>query len=59
MANLLYLFKRFNPGQKLKLNFAADDYEGEDAPEVATASEVRGEAAADEDIEAVVERATV
>ncbi|CAL2271963.1 unnamed protein product [Prunus armeniaca] len=73
MANLLYRFKRFNPGQKLNLNFAADppsllegireemidDYEGEDAPEVATASEVRGEASADEDIEAVVERATV
>ncbi|KAL6284824.1 hypothetical protein ACE6H2_015753 [Prunus campanulata] len=46
MADLIYRFKRFNPGQKLNLNFAADppplpegiteemieEYEGEDAP---------------------------
>ncbi|BBG99218.1 hypothetical protein Prudu_008831 [Prunus dulcis] len=45
MADMLYRFKRYNPGQKLNLNFAADppplpegiteemikDYEGEDA----------------------------
>ncbi|KAI5312713.1 hypothetical protein L3X38_041887 [Prunus dulcis] len=48
MADLVYLFKRFNPGQKLNLNFGTDppplpegvteemieDYEGEDAPPV-------------------------
>ncbi|XP_034229566.1 uncharacterized protein LOC117638567 [Prunus dulcis] len=47
MADLMYRFKRYNPGQKLNLNFAADppplpegiteemieDYEGEDAAE--------------------------
>ena len=47
MADMLYRFKRYNPGQKLNLNFAADppplpegmtedmieDYEGEDAAE--------------------------
>ncbi|XP_020424639.1 KNR4/SMI1 homolog [Prunus persica] len=47
MADLLYRFKRYNPGQKLNLNFIADppplpegiteemieDYEGEDAAE--------------------------
>ncbi|CAL2276739.1 unnamed protein product [Prunus armeniaca] len=47
MADLLYRFKRYNPGRKLNLNFIADppplpeglteemieDYEGEDAPE--------------------------
>ncbi|BBH09468.1 hypothetical protein Prudu_021973 [Prunus dulcis] len=53
MADLLYRFKRYNPGQKLNLNFAADppplpeglteemieDYEGEDAAEVPGSAE--------------------
>ncbi|CAL2267232.1 unnamed protein product [Prunus armeniaca] len=51
MVDLLYRFKRYNPGNKLNLNFIADppslpegmteemieDYEGEDAPEEAPA----------------------
>ncbi|CAL2265257.1 unnamed protein product [Prunus armeniaca] len=53
MANLLYCFKRYNPGQKLNLNFIADppplpegltgemieDYEVEDALEKVPAAE--------------------
>ncbi|CAL2257079.1 unnamed protein product [Prunus armeniaca] len=53
MAYLLYCFKRYNPRQKLNLNFIADpsplpegiieemikDYEGKDAPEEASAAE--------------------
>ena len=53
MADLLYRFKRYNPGQKLNLNFAADppplpeglteemieDYEGEDVAEVLGSAE--------------------
>ena len=62
MADLLYRFKRYNPGQKLNLNFAADppplpeglteemieDYDGEDAeaPEPAEANTVAGDEAA-------------
>ncbi|BBG97275.1 hypothetical protein Prudu_006341 [Prunus dulcis] len=62
MADLLYRFKRYNPGQKLNLNFAADppplpeglteemieDYEGEDAeaPGSAEANTVAGDEAA-------------
>ncbi|CAL8999813.1 unnamed protein product, partial [Prunus brigantina] len=51
MADLLYRFKRYNPGQKLNLNFIVDppplpegiteemieDYKGEIAPEEAVA----------------------
>ncbi|CAL2238125.1 unnamed protein product [Prunus armeniaca] len=57
MAGLLYRFKRYNPRQKLNLNFIADppplpegmteemieDYEGEDAPEKALAVEAATE----------------
>ncbi|CAL8076798.1 unnamed protein product [Prunus armeniaca] len=53
MADLLYRFKRYNPKQKLNLNFITDppplpegitkemieDYEGEDAPEEVFAAE--------------------
>ncbi|CAL2237451.1 unnamed protein product [Prunus armeniaca] len=53
MADLLYCFKRYNPGLKLNLNFIADpsplpeglteemieDYDGEDAPEEVLAAE--------------------
>ncbi|CAL8088572.1 unnamed protein product [Prunus armeniaca] len=62
MADLLYRFKRYNPGRKLNLNFIADphplpegltkemikDYEEEDAPEEAFVAEdfVTAEAAA-------------
>ncbi|KAL6274761.1 hypothetical protein ACE6H2_025453 [Prunus campanulata] len=56
MADLIYRFKRFNPGQKLNLNFAADppplpegiteemieEYEGEDAPEDAEGTDAEG-----------------
>ncbi|XP_016648286.1 PREDICTED: uncharacterized protein LOC107880709 [Prunus mume] len=59
MADLMYRFKRYNPGQKLNLNFIADppllpegvnedmieEYEGEDAPEEVLAAE--GSAAAE------------
>ncbi|CAL8162006.1 unnamed protein product [Prunus armeniaca] len=59
MAGLLYRFKRYNPGQKLNLNFISDppplpesiteemieDYEGEDAPEEAPAVEAATEEA--------------
>ncbi|CAL8992684.1 unnamed protein product [Prunus brigantina] len=67
MADLLYRFKRYNPGRKLNLNFIADppplsdglteetieDYEGEDAPEEALAVEgsVPAKATADADDE--------
>lgn len=60
MADLLYRFKQFNPGQKLNLNFVADppplpegiteemieEYEGEDALEDTIAPEAPGTAAA-------------
>ena len=65
MADLLYRFKRYNPGQKLNLNFAADppplpeglteemieDYEGEEV----TAAEVPGSAEATTGDEATAE----
>ncbi|CAL8175093.1 unnamed protein product [Prunus armeniaca] len=61
MADLHYRFKRFNPGQKLNLNF-----EGGDAPEEASAAEgpaitegARDETIADEGDEAAGEEATV
>ncbi|CAL2230104.1 unnamed protein product [Prunus armeniaca] len=58
MGNLLYCFKRYNPGQKLNLNFIADpprlpegiteemieDYEGEDAPEETPTEEATADA---------------
>ncbi|CAL2256552.1 unnamed protein product [Prunus armeniaca] len=73
MADLLYRFKRFNPGQKLNLSFATDppplsegvteemieDYEGEDAPEDVTAIESPAVAAATEGAEAADEGDTV
>ncbi|XP_021829572.1 uncharacterized protein LOC110769840 [Prunus avium] len=67
MADLIYRFKRFNPGQKLNLNFAADppplpegiteemieEYEGEDAPEGAEGPDA--EDAPDATVDAAVE----
>ncbi|CAL2227548.1 unnamed protein product [Prunus armeniaca] len=61
MADLLYRFKRYNPGKKLNLNFIADppplpegmteemieDYEVEDAPDEAPADAEAGEATAE------------
>ncbi|KAL6279516.1 hypothetical protein ACE6H2_016397 [Prunus campanulata] len=66
MADLIYRFKRFNPGQKLNLNFAADppplpegiteemieEYEGEDATEDGPDAEEGPDGAADADAEA-------
>ncbi|CAL2256364.1 unnamed protein product [Prunus armeniaca] len=62
MADLLYRFKRYNPGKKLNLKFIADSpplpegitkemikgYEGEDAPEEAPADVEEGAAEAEE-----------
>ncbi|CAL8174198.1 unnamed protein product [Prunus armeniaca] len=62
MTDLLYRFKRYNPGKKLNLSFIADppplpegmteemieDYEGEDAPEDAPADAEEATAEADE-----------
>ncbi|CAL2266624.1 unnamed protein product [Prunus armeniaca] len=73
MADLLYRFKRFNPGQKLNLNFVVDppplpegiteemieDYEGEDASEDVTAIEGPAVAAVDEGAEAADEGAAI
>ncbi|CAL9019503.1 unnamed protein product [Prunus brigantina] len=56
MVDLVYRFKRYNPGQKLNLNFITkemiEEYEGEDAPEelVALGAE---EAAADAEEETI------
>ncbi|CAL8174403.1 unnamed protein product [Prunus armeniaca] len=61
MVDLLYRFKRYNPGKKLNLNFIADpppllegiieemieEYEGEDAPEEAPADAEEGIAEGD------------
>ncbi|CAL8096167.1 unnamed protein product [Prunus armeniaca] len=74
IADLLYIFKRHNLGRKLNLNFIADppplpeglteemieDYEGEDAPDEAFASEgpAPTDAAAAEGIDAEGEEAT-
>ncbi|KAL6284710.1 hypothetical protein ACE6H2_015639 [Prunus campanulata] len=66
MADLIYRFKRFNPGQKLNLNFAADppplpegiteemteEYEGEDAPEDGPDAEEGADGAAGANAEA-------
>ncbi|KAL6269364.1 hypothetical protein ACE6H2_026275 [Prunus campanulata] len=71
MADLIYRFKRFNPGQKLNLNFAVDppplpegiteemieEYEGEDAPEDADGTDTEGalDATADAAVETVTD----
>ncbi|KAL6276206.1 hypothetical protein ACE6H2_019807 [Prunus campanulata] len=66
MADLIYRFKRFNPGQKLNLNFVADppplpegiteemieEYEGEDAPEDEPDAEEGADGAANVNAEA-------